>query len=51
LDAVRPEVVFHLAAQADVGVSVEKPTLDAEINVLGTIRILAVTPRLVELAT
>jgi UDP-glucose 4-epimerase len=39
-DAVRPEVVFHLAAQADVRVSVEQPALDAEINVLGTIRIL-----------
>ena len=39
-DAVRPEVVFHLAAQADVRVSVEKPAMDADVNVLGTIRIL-----------
>ena len=39
-DAVRPEAVFHLAAQADVRVSVEHPVDDAEINVLGTIRIL-----------
>lgn len=39
-DAVRPDAVFHLAAQADVRVSVEKPVEDAEVNVLGTVRIL-----------
>jgi UDP-glucose 4-epimerase len=35
-----PEVVFHLAAQADVRVSVERPTFDAEVNVLGSINVL-----------
>ena len=35
-----PEVVFHLAAQADVRVSVADPILDAEINVIGTLRVL-----------
>jgi UDP-glucose 4-epimerase len=44
-DAVGPDVVFHLAAQADVRVSVERPALDAEINVLGTIRILEAARR------
>ena len=39
-DAVRPEAVFHLAAQADVRVSVEHPVDDAEVNVLGSVRIL-----------
>ena len=39
-DDVRPEAVFHLAAQADVRVSVERPVDDAEVNVLGTVRIL-----------
>src|SRR5919204_3839161 len=39
-DDVRPEVCFHLAAQADVGTSVERPVYDAEVNVLGTIRVL-----------
>src|SRR5205085_10695138 len=39
-DAVRPELCFHLAAQADVGTSVEQPDYDAEVNVLGTIRVL-----------
>jgi UDP-glucose 4-epimerase len=37
---VRPELVFHLAAQADVGTSVERPAFDAEVNVVGTVRVL-----------
>jgi UDP-glucose 4-epimerase len=36
----RPEVVFHLAAQADVRVSVADPVFDADVNVLGTLRVL-----------
>jgi UDP-glucose 4-epimerase len=36
----RPEICFHLAAQADVRVSVERPDFDAEINLLGTIHVL-----------
>ena len=36
----RPEVTFHLAAQIDVRRSVERPAVDAQINVLGTIAIL-----------
>jgi UDP-glucose 4-epimerase len=36
----RPDAVFHLAAQADVRVSVELPVDDAEVNVLGTVRVL-----------
>jgi UDP-glucose 4-epimerase len=35
-----PEVCFHLAAQADVRVSVARPVDDATINVLGTLRAL-----------
>lgn len=35
-----PEVVFHLAAQIDVRVSVSDPALDARINVLGTLNVL-----------
>jgi UDP-glucose 4-epimerase len=35
----RPEIVFHLAAQADVRVSVENPALDAEINILGSLHL------------
>ena len=36
----RPEACFHLAAQADVRVSVQRPDFDADVNVLGTIRLL-----------
>ena len=36
----QPEVVFHLAAQADVRVSVARPTFDAEVNVLGSLNVL-----------
>src|SRR5438105_6911323 len=39
-DEVRPETCFHLAAQASVTVSVERPEEDADVNVLGTIRVL-----------
>ena len=39
-DEIRPEVIVHLAAQADVGTSVEQPRLDAEVNVLGTLNVL-----------
>jgi UDP-glucose 4-epimerase len=34
------EVCFHLAAQVDVRVSVDRPADDAGVNVLGTIRVL-----------
>jgi UDP-glucose 4-epimerase len=34
------DVVFHLAAQADVPTSVAKPDLDAQVNVVGTVRVL-----------
>ncbi|HUJ67344.1 MAG TPA: NAD-dependent epimerase/dehydratase family protein [Acidimicrobiales bacterium] len=36
----QPEVVYHLAAQADVRVSVADPVLDAGINVLGSLRVM-----------
>ena len=34
------ELVFHLAAQADVGTSMERPAFDAEVNVAGTVNTL-----------
>ena len=36
----QPDVVYHLAAQADVRVSVNNPVLDAQINVIGTLHVL-----------
>jgi UDP-glucose 4-epimerase len=38
--AARPEVVLHLAAQVDVRRSVADPSLDAQINVAGTVSVL-----------
>ncbi|HVD41141.1 MAG TPA: NAD-dependent epimerase/dehydratase family protein [Solirubrobacterales bacterium] len=40
IDRVRPQVVFHLAAQIDVRKSTADPAWDATINVLGTINLL-----------
>ena len=39
-EKARPEVVFHLAAQVDVRVSVERPAHDASVNVIGTVAVL-----------
>ena len=36
----KPEVIFHLAAQASVKVSVDDPLHDAEVNVVGSLRLL-----------
>jgi UDP-glucose 4-epimerase len=36
----RPDLVFHLAAQADVRVSVQRPVFDATVNVVGSLNIL-----------
>jgi UDP-glucose 4-epimerase len=35
-----PEVVFHLAAQASVVVSIDRPIFDADVNVLGSLKVL-----------
>jgi UDP-glucose 4-epimerase len=35
-----PEVLFHLAAQADVRVSVARPAFDAEVNVVGSLNVI-----------
>jgi UDP-glucose 4-epimerase len=44
-EETRPEIVLHLAAQADVRVSVERPDYDADVNVGGTVRILEAARR------
>ena len=38
--AAGADVIFHLAAQADVQVSMHRPARDAEVNVVGTISVL-----------
>jgi UDP-glucose 4-epimerase len=40
LEAERPDVVSHHAAQMDVRLSVASPAFDAEVNIVGTIRLL-----------
>jgi UDP-glucose 4-epimerase len=37
---VDADVVYHLAAQADVGTSMERPAFDASVNVVGTVNAL-----------
>lgn len=39
LSDVRPEVVFHLAAQISVKLSVDDPSFDSSVNVVGTVRL------------
>jgi UDP-glucose 4-epimerase len=39
-DDVQPAAVFHLAAQADVRVSVDDPVLDGSVNTMGTVQVL-----------
>jgi UDP-glucose 4-epimerase len=43
--ALDVDVVFHLAAQADVGTSVQKPLYDADVNVRGTVNVLEAARR------
>lgn len=40
ISVLKPDVVFHLAAQADVQRSIKEPPLDADANIMGTINIL-----------
>ena len=39
LEKFRPQAIFHFAAQIDVRHSVAKPSGDADVNVLGTLRL------------
>src|SRR3954453_1336779 len=42
---VEADVVFHLAAQADVQTSMKRPEYDAAVNVVGTVNVLQASPR------
>lgn len=39
-ERLKPDLVFHLAAQADVRKALEMPTYDADVNIGGTINVL-----------
>jgi UDP-glucose 4-epimerase len=41
-EGVRPQAIYHLAAQASVVVSVENPLRDCDVNVKGTLNVLEV---------
>ena len=41
---VEADVIFHLAAQADVQTSMQRPEYDAEVNVVGTVNVLNAAP-------
>ena len=41
----QPDVIYHLAAQADVRVSVANPVFDAKVNIIGTLRIIEAAVR------
>jgi UDP-glucose 4-epimerase len=43
--SVEADVVFHLAAQADVQTSMKRPDYDASVNVVGTVNVLAAASR------
>ena len=45
VDAARPTVIFHLAAQASVTRSVTDPTRDCLVNVLGTLNVVEAATR------
>lgn len=37
---IQPDAIYHLAAQADVGKSVQYPKYDGDVNIIGTLNIL-----------
>jgi UDP-glucose 4-epimerase len=41
---VEADAIFHLAAQADVQTSMQRPEYDAEVNVVGTVNVLDAAP-------
>jgi UDP-glucose 4-epimerase len=43
--SVDADIVFHLAAQADVQTSMQQPGYDAAVNVVGTVNVLQAAPR------
>ncbi len=45
IDELRPDAIFHLAAQSSVTVSVADPSRDCAVNVLGTLNVLEASRR------
>lgn len=45
VDALKPDAIFHLAAQASVVVSTQNPGYDCSVNVMGTLNVLEASRR------
>lgn len=45
LETVKPEAIFHMAAQINVRKSVENPVRDVEVNIKGTVNLLDLAAR------
>lgn len=44
IEEIKPDIIYHLAAQSSVAVSWKKPQLTAEINIIGSINVMEVLP-------
>lgn len=44
IDEIKPDIIYHLAAQSSVAVSWKKPQLTAEINIIGSINVMEALP-------
>lgn len=44
ISEIKPDIIYHLAAQSSVAVSWKKPQLTAEINIIGSINVMEVLP-------
>lgn len=44
IDEIKPDIIYHLAAQSSVALSWKKPQLTAEINIIGSINVMEALP-------
>lgn len=44
INEIKPDIIYHLAAQSSVAVSWKKPQLTAEINIIGSINVMEALP-------
>lgn len=44
IEEIKPDIIYHLAAQSSVAVSWKKPQLTAEINIIGSINVMEALP-------
>lgn len=44
IDEIKPDIIYHLAAQSSVALSWKKPQLTAEVNIIGSINVMEALP-------